>query len=125
MNNYEKKINACLIASFLLILGAPDKLEVIPTVAVANESLLIGLELNDESDAPALSLSYSIGGLIGEKVIWFQNRNYSIPVHHLSTQEVDQSLKFVDAGNYTLIVKAFNQLGNVTVLNKTYYIPGM
>ena len=108
-----------------MILGAPDKLEVIPAVAVANESLLIGLELNDESDAPALSLSFSIEGLIGEKVIWFQNYNYSIPVRHLSIQEVDQSLKFVDAGNYNLIVNAFNQLGNLTVLNETYYIPGM
>ena len=85
---------------------------------------MIGLGVNDNSDAPALSLVISLHGVIEEKVFNFLKEKYSIPVKNQIIQVVDISVEFLEAGNYTLEIVACNEIGNVTVIKESRYIAG-
>ena len=80
--------------------------------------------VNDHSDAPVLSLGISLEGVTKEKTVNFQEKNLSIPVQKLFIPGIDESLVFVEAGNYTLVIMAYNEIGNVTVHTESTFVPG-
>ena len=83
------------------------------------------MAIDDKSPAPALALLLTLGDIVVDKIILFEAQNISIPVTNMYLHVVDESVEFIEAANYSLIVGAYNELGNYTVVNETVFIPGV
>ena len=59
------------------------------------------------------------------KIVLFETKNISVPVTNMYLNVVEESIEFTEAANYSLIVVAYNELGNYTVVNETVFIPGL
>ncbi len=110
---------------FCVVTGPPDSITISPTVTFDSGILLIGLAIDDKSPAPALALLLTLGDIVVDKIILFEAQNISIPVTNMYLHVVDESVEFIEAANYSLIVEAYNELGNYTVVNETVFIPGV
>lgn len=92
-------------------------------IDISNNQLKIYFNITDKSDAPAVSLQVSIGQFL-IKVIKFQSENLTIPVQVESYKAIEEDIDRIEASNYTMIITAFNLLGNYTVYNESIFIPG-
>ena len=110
------------IINWSYLLGAPNNVTVRVHPTILNESLVIGLEVNDYSDTPAQRISVTLEGLSDTKTT---HLGLNIPVKHVYLPSAfDKELNNVFAGNYSLIVTADNDLGTQRVLDESIFVAG-
>ena len=78
-------------------------------------------QVEDNSDAPATGLSFTISGLANRSLLFNES---DIPVNATFSEALQVDLLRIYPGNHTLTVTAINQLGQTVVVNETTFIHG-
>ena len=106
----------------MIILGAPNKVSIKCSSQVKEGSQVYSCHVEDTSDAPATSLSFTISGLVTNKSLSFNESD--IPVNTTFSEALSVDVLTVDPGNHTLTITAINQLGHTVVVNEATFIHG-
>ena len=80
--------------------------------------------VEDNSDAPATGLSFTISGLANVTNRLFSFNESAIPVNATFSEALQVDLLRIYPGNHMLTVTAINQLGQTVVVNETTFIDG-